>query len=81
MITYLVGFYRGYLLVDRNGVADFLLPRLERALRNGLSHLRHLDGFICPKASTPNTMLVHDSPRPATQNKTKDTGPNSARTL
>ena len=44
--TYLVGFDSGYFLVGRNDVADFLLPRLERALRNGLGHLWHLDGLI-----------------------------------
>ena len=69
--AYLVGLDCGYLLVGRNGVADLLLPRLERAFRNGFGHLWHFNSIIWSKGSTPNMMSVHNKPRPATSNRTK----------
>jgi len=78
--AYLVGLDCGYLFIGRNGLADLLLPRLERAFRNGLGHLWHFDGLICPKASTQNTVSVHDEAPTHNVKRDKEVGPNSART-
>ena len=61
--TYLVGLNSGNFLVGLDCVANLLLPSLERTFRDGLGHLRHLDGLICSQRNRTSVTASRHCPR------------------
>jgi hypothetical protein len=61
--TYLVGLDSGDLFVGLDRVTDLLLPSLECAFRDGLGHLRHLDGLICSQRNITSVTMSRHCPR------------------